>query len=309
MLNRIKEIIFNNPKVVPIGIAAALILSAVLTHFVHKPPPLKPYINPTNIQENAAMITNRAMTSGGTGIVMLSENQGSFVLTNDHVCQLVKNGGVVVSNKTNYQVVSYLESAVNDLCLIYVSDNLHQETDVAVKAPELFSHAVVSGHPALMPTVISEGEFSDKKIIDVVMGFKPCSEEDLNNPSTGLMCLFAGGLPLIKSYEAELVSATIMPGSSGSGVYNTQNQLVGVVFAGSGEFGYAWIMPYQALVNFLYVEVPKTQFKLVNQEVNILQEQDQAHKIKSMKKKCITTVDSKYDYICNIVKNSVIWVK
>jgi V8-like Glu-specific endopeptidase len=47
---------------------------------------------------------------------------------------------------------------------------------------------------------------------------------------------FVGGIPDIMQYDSTLVTATIMPGSSGSGVYNENKELAGVVFAGRANF-------------------------------------------------------------------------
>jgi len=52
-----------------------------------------------------------------------------------------------------------------------------------------------------------------------------------------------------------LVTATIMPGSSGSGVFNEDMELSGLAFAGSGDLGYAWTVPYEDMMYFLNKEL------------------------------------------------------
>lgn len=265
--------------------------------------------NPTNIHNNAVMIVNKAMNHGGTGIVYQSGKDGSYVLTNDHVCRAIKTGGVVKTTSNNYQVSSMLESQVSDLCLVFVASNLGERTKLAGSEPNTFTPAKVSGHPALMPTVISTGHFSERAIIEVFTGLKECTDTDLANLDTALLCAFFGGIPIIKSYESLLVSATIMPGSSGSGVYNAKDELSGVVFAGSGDFGYAWTVPYDQVVQFLNSEVPNGEFTLLDQTLVLQQKEDQSKKIRSVLKKCNTATNESILKVCNVIKRDMMWVK
>jgi hypothetical protein len=86
-------------------------------------------------------------------------------------------------------------------------------------------------------------------IVDILTEITPCKEEDVKaNP---LMCLFFGGIPRVSTYEAQLVTATIQPGSSGSAVYNSRGEIAGLVFAGAGDLGYAIVVPYEFVANFL----------------------------------------------------------
>lgn len=282
---------------------AALVAVAILALLV------KSNHNPTDITQNSVMITNKAMTHGGTGIIYTSSKEGSLVLTNDHVCRAIQKGGVVKSTTGNYQVISMLESQISDLCLVYVASDLGQNTRLADSEPNTFASAKVSGHPALMPTVISAGHFSDRAIIEVFTGMRPCTDEEAGSLETGLVCAFFGGIPVIKSYESILVTATIMPGSSGSGVYNSSNELSGVVFAGQGDFGYAWTVPYDQVLSFLTSEVHTGRFNLINQTVTILEKQEDSKKIREVLEKCKTATDDSIKDICNVIKKDAMWVK
>lgn len=278
-------------------IAAGLIGLAIHTH------------NPTDITQNAVMIVNKAMNHGGTGIVYLSGRDGSYVLTNGHVCRAVKTGGVVRTTTNSYQITSILESQVSDLCLVFVASNLGQNTKLANNEPTIFTPAKVSGHPALMPTVISTGHFSERAIIEVFTGMRECTVAEQADPLTALICAFFNGIPVIKSYESLLVTATIMPGSSGSGVYNSSNELSGVVFAGQGDFGYAWTVPYDQVLAFLTIEAPNSQFVLLDQTISILQKQEGSKKIREVLQKCTTATDDAIKNICVILKRDVMWLK
>jgi S1-C subfamily serine protease len=253
MLNRLKEL---NQKVLNlitkyenkiIGILiAVLVLGGVTLYSVYK----SNISTPMSVREFAntsVKITNMGMTSGGSGSVYESSDQGSLILTNDHVCKLVKSGGIVTHNGFHYLVMSYKSYRYHDLCLIRVSENLGVSTKIATFKPQIYDRALISGHPALLPHVLTEGNFSGSEIIQVLIGVKPCTARD-NSP----LCFFLGGLPIIKSYEAQLVTGTILPGSSGSAVFNSDGEVSGVVFAGrSRELSYAYIVPYIYVKNFI----------------------------------------------------------
>lgn len=208
-----------------------------------------------DITAGSVMVTTLSGNSGGSGVILTSDDTESKVLTNSHVCHVIENGGIVTGSAGTFIISSYKRSENHDLCLITVNANLHYNTKVASRPGiPYYEHASISGHPALMPNVITTGLFSGRKIIQVMMGFRQCTQDDMKNPNTAILCMLAGGIPEIKSYDSVLVSATIMPGSSGSGVYNENMELTGLAFAGSGDLGFAWTVPYEDLYNFIYSE-------------------------------------------------------
>lgn len=210
-----------------------------------------------------ALITTLDGRSGGTGVILKSSFEGSDILTNKHVCQVVKNGGVVRNSFNKPHLVQhYIESDIHDLCLIHVAEDLGITTDVASRLPFEQEKATVSGHPHLYPTLVTEGYFGSREIITVMIGLRPCTKEDLANPMTALSCLFRGGLPILKEYSAQIISALIMPGSSGSAVYNSDGEIQGLVFAGSGGLGFGYVVPIEFIVNFLRYEVVNKTSKL-----------------------------------------------
>lgn len=261
--------------------------------------------NPTDVTKNAVMIVNKQMNSGGTGVIYESGKAGSYILTNAHVCGVVKNGGVVRSTTGDYQVQSYVKSEVSDLCLIYLPADLKQNTKLAKSEPKVFSPSKVAGHPALMPTIISTGHFSERQIITIMTGTRPCTEADASDPLNNIYCTFFGVVPVLKSYDSQLVSSTIMPGSSGSGVYNNNNELSGVVFAGSGDFGYGWIVTYDQVKAFLNVESQTNPFTNVDQTLG--QQAKPETTTKDMVKKCVNADNSVILNICRVLKRDLLW--
>jgi len=259
-----------------------------------------------DIRASSVMIVNRAMNHGGTGIILESTPIQSIILTNDHVCKAIKDGGMVRAISGDYQIASIIESEVSDLCLVQVMADLGVTTNLARKAPHFYDEALVSGHPALMPNVISTGHMSGRQVIQVMIGMRKCTDADLSGP-LGLACAFFGGMPVVKSYESVLVTATIMPGSSGSGVYNKSGELNGVVFAGSEGFGYAWTVPYEQVLNFLYREHQSLKKQNISQEISLIEGDEDSRKIKEAIAKCPTETNETIVEMCNIIKRDQIW--
>jgi S1-C subfamily serine protease len=289
-MNKIKTVVLTL-----VGLALTL---TVVHHILFKNDP----------RAASVKITNRAGNSGGTGIILSSSKAESNILTNDHVCKLLKqNGGLVITKTQSFQVTSIVESEVSDLCLVQVSDDLGVQTSITNSPPETYDIATVSGHPALLPNVVTTGHYSGRSIIQVMTGMKKCEEADMEDPNKLILCAFFGGLPVIKSYESVLVTATIMPGSSGSGVYNSSNELAGVVFAGSGELGYAWTVPYQQLLNFVNRERLDLKKQYLSQEINIFEQKGEFKHIKELLQKCNTAKKEVIINFCNIISRDMTW--
>lgn len=211
----------------------------------------------TSVVDTAVKITNLESNSGGSGTIYSSDSSHSEVLTNAHVCGVVKNGGLVhTSSGGSYMVTSFKVSEIHDLCLLTVAADLGGHTRISLAPPTLLDTSTVAGHPRLLPLIVTSGHFSQKMIIQIMTGVKACTQEDLQNPDTILFCVFAGGLPIIKSFESLVVSNTIQPGSSGSAVYDSTGALAAVIFAGAGDFGYGLAVPQEYVYSFLAKELP-----------------------------------------------------
>lgn len=268
-----------------------------------------------DIIANSVTITNIAGTSGGSGTVLNSSDTYSLVLTNSHVCNVVRNGGKVTGPAGSFLVASYVRSKIHDLCMLSVEGNLRAETKIADQAPTpYYESASISGHPQLMPTVITRGHFSGRKTISVMKGMKPCTDEERNDPNTGLICLIVGGLPDITQYDATLVTATIMPGSSGSGVYNSKNELTAVAFAGQGDLGYAWAVPYESMKNFVYGESRFLQPEFPNNNINVSIAGDngktsEANLLKKLEEVCNSPDKVKIKDTCRLINDDIVYNK
>lgn len=299
-------------KKLALKVAVGLVVVLGVLHLVSGDPKALPTSNHdssnrklTNSQKAEATVKVVRMDerSGGTGVILHSD-KFSFVLTNNHVCEVVKNGGFVITdNNTKYLVVSYRQSKLHDLCLITVDGNLGVETNVSSDAPFLYDAATVSGHPSLLPTIITSGHYSQNIIGQIMVGVKPCSVEDYNGPY-GIYCIFMGGLPIIRSYEMTVVSATIKPGSSGSAVYNSNGEITNLIFAGSGELGYGLAVPYPYLVNFLSKELSSLTPTFPSNELVL-----KAELVQSTESKCKLVTNPDLYYICKLMEKNLLYVE
>lgn len=260
-----------------------------------------------NISANAVAITNLEQNSGGTGVVLSSSDTESLILTNGHVCGVVEAGGVINHLGEIHIVAAYKKSLQHDLCLIKVNDNLHGFTNLATSAPTPFSSkAIVSGHPSLFPTIITTGHFSGNRLLPVLIGVEKCSGKPTDDPIT---CELLGLTPVVRVYESTLVSATIMPGSSGSAVYNENNELSGLVFAGSGTFGYGWIVPYSAVSSFLRSEAATLSWTNLGPFNPRSTNETSGESLTRIKKSCFSNTDSRLEEVCDVVNRDVLWSK
>lgn len=200
------------------------------------------------------MITDLEGFSGGSGVIVKNTPSESVVLTNNHVCEgaLKKGGKIRLVSGEEHIVTGYMTDLEHDLCVLTVASDLKNSIKIASSAPSLYTQATVTGHPALMPNVITNGHFSGRQIVQVIVGVRKCKKSDLNNPQNAMFCAFFGVVPIIRNYESQIVTATIMPGSSGSAVLNSDGELAGIVFAGNSDgLSYAFIVPFEAVRNFL----------------------------------------------------------
>jgi S1-C subfamily serine protease len=258
----------------------------------------------------SVMITNVKGNHGGTGLILHSSDTESVVLTNAHVCGVVEKGGVVSGRTGKFLVSGYKVSAHHDLCLIKVETNLHHETRLADKAPLAYYDRVeVSGHPNLLPNVKTYGHFSGRDQMEVMTGMTPCTAADKSDPKKALLCFFIGGIPVVKVYQAQLVTATIMPGSSGSGAYNANGELSGVVFAGAQGLGYGWVVPYESVKNFVNSERYDLPYKTPGNTIDIFGESEQAQQstmMEKFEKTCNSPNRAKIQDACNSLDSNLV---
>lgn len=289
MQNRRAQLTLLGVALISFGISAALSTT------------IKP-TSTADMSRTSVKITRNDGRSGGTGVILSSENSESLILTNSHVCGVVEKGGVVTTDDgVGHAVTSYRRSKESDLCVVTVAANLRIHTVIATSAPNLYADAAISGHPSLLPNIVTRGHFSGKMIVEVMKGLKKCTEEDEKGP-LGILCLLMGGLPEIQRYEAQAVSATIKPGSSGSAIFNSKGEISALVFAGSGDLGYAMAVPQEAIQNFMNAELKTIQRVAPNNTVD-LAALDASSKLREF---CVN-YSEEYREICEAAERDMTW--
>lgn len=202
------------------------------------------------LKSTSVRIMNLEVTSGGTGSIFRSFQNATHILTNKHVCRLIEPGGVVDYQGQQYLITHYKKFPQHDLCLVRVAAGFGIDLEVAETLARESSPSIVSGHPNLLPHIATSGHLSERQDIELMVGIRKCNKEDIEKDP--LACAFLGGIPVIETMDAQLVSNLIKPGNSGSAVFNKAGELIGVVFAGSGrEFSFGYIVPQLYLLYFL----------------------------------------------------------
>lgn len=203
-----------------------------------------------DLRNTSVKIMNLDMNGGGTGSIFRSYKEASHILTNKHVCRLIEQGGYVVKEHKKYLITHYKKFKHHDLCLVRVAHNFKISLSIAQTLAKPADTTYVSGHPSLLPHIMSKGHLSSGMPIKLIVGVKNCTKEDYKKyPGK---CGFFGGIPVIEEFDSEVVSNLIKPGSSGSAVFNKYGELIGVVYAGNGrDFSYGFIVPQIYLLYFI----------------------------------------------------------
>lgn len=226
------------------------------------------YVRPQTAQEfksATVMITNKGKYSGGSGVIYKSTENASYVLTNSHVCELLEEGGLVVTESGDYNVEQYKQSKVHDICVVRIIQNLGINTKLASASPAFGDDVIISGHPHLLPTTISRGHMSGYLDIQLLAGVEKCTEKE--QEEMGFLCYWFDGMPLIKTFTAMTSSALASPGNSGSGVFNSEGEIIGLLFAGIGRgISQSFIVPLSHIKAFMR-ESKKLKWKEANSAV------------------------------------------
>lgn len=219
-------------------------------------------VRPTELQEykqTSAMVSDSTQSRGGSGVIYKSGTE-SIVLTNKHVCNSLETGGfvwVVVdfpkSVNKSYPIKAFKTSNQHDLCAVLVAANLNVNTTLSSSPPKEYDMAFVSGHPALFPSITSQGYVVGDYEAELLLGYRECTEAELKKDP---MACMIEGYPVTIKYKANLVSALISGGSSGSAVFSRDGEIIGLVFAGyGGGLSYALVVPWENLNTFVNDEI------------------------------------------------------
>lgn len=257
---------------------------------------------PSKVSEfykTSVRIYNPDESSGGTGSVFRSFDNATHILTNKHVCRLVEQGGIIEHAGNKYDVTHYKKFPTHDLCLVRIKTGLSINTVISDVIYKRSITTYVSGHPNLLPHIVTKGHMSDRIDIKLVVGVKKCKEGD-----NDIRCAWFGGKPVVKTFDSQLISNLIKPGNSGSAVFNGKGEIVGVVYAGDSRgFSFGYIVP-QIYVIFFVQNAHRYKWVKVGTPVD---EEDWIDRVFNYKI-CENDEKELFDF-CLEIKNNMIWRK
>jgi hypothetical protein len=203
-------------------------------------------------------LTNLIQTSGGTGFYVRTPSGAVKILTNNHVCRLAaEDKGLIASTETDVEVV-YVESTYefNDLCLLSAPANASPiKLASSVRNTE---NIYILGHPLLEPKTLTRGQMSGNMEIHVLQGYDTPNCEGstykkipIEESGDFVGMLMGAKYACVRSTMANISTANILPGNSGSPVLNAFGHVVGVAFASAPGSGRSMLVPLEDVVDFL----------------------------------------------------------
>lgn len=188
-------------------------------------------VDPHDLPKVSALLLMEK-TSGSSTLVR-SGPDGSDFLTNAHVCKGAKKGGIVILDGKTYEMAAIKPSQHVDLCLVHVKEDLKRGIELADKSPKIGDEIMTGGYPLTLPIVIQKGFTS--RILNI--GTRAAPE------------------------PAMLTSILVQHGHSGTGVFDKEGKLVGVIQAyrpdkKSDTIGFGLAVPLRSTRIFMEKESP-----------------------------------------------------
>ena len=191
-----------------------------------------------------------SVTGSGTGF-LLNYNEKKYIVTNAHVCGSMKlgefigvrknDGGMVKTRNPDYKTRILYKDFNKDICI------LNGIGDKALDLAEDYSFndsVTAVGYPAMLPLQESKGSIIGMDIIRI--GQPEISEQECIGPVRELLRGFFGPICVV-SYKVIISDMRIYGGSSGSPVLNSDDEVIGVVFAGRTDGSAAFFIPLDTL--------------------------------------------------------------
>lgn len=215
-----------------VGAFVSLLLALLLTSFG----PTDGIIHPRQMSDLKKVSAIVLMSDSlGTATILRSGPKGSDFLTNAHVCDgALTEGALIVLNGMSYEVASIKPSHKSDLCLMHVNADLEMGIVLAPVPSKTGDEIISGGYPLGLPLVLEKGYVSGVFNIS----------EDLIYPEFVL-----------------LTSFLVQPGHSGSGVFNSKGELIGVIVAmklskETDSMGFGLAVPHKQVKRFILQESP-----------------------------------------------------
>ena len=189
---------------------------------------------------------------GGTGFLAKMPSGRTLMVSNRHVCEVAENGLIAAhypDNPSRSTVIKVIESSsVTDLCLLEGIPGIEGMPVAKFYNPK--KRIAVVGHPRLQPATFTEGYAYSR---ETVKAMEPVSAKECKQKIESIDTLF-GPIPVcVEELEAWKSTVVILPGSSGSPVFNAEAEIVGVMFAGEEETHWGIFVPIEDLKAFISI--------------------------------------------------------
>jgi len=235
VLNKSKQLAKMTPQ-----IAKAIVCVIAIGFIMLKTPGVHDKLLRHYVGNKVYMIMGKQ--GGGTGFAYKAPSGQSYILTNDHICNLADEKGElrIIDNDGNSIPRRVIErSNFSDLCIV---EGLPGVTGMSLGGePDIGELVGALGHPALKPLILTKGEIvgrQDVYIMDHIMDPKNPADT-CNLPKNQIIrqqlqiFIFTIDVDVCADVtrNAYVSSIPVFGGSSGSPVVNFWGHIVGVVFA------------------------------------------------------------------------------
>ena len=255
------------------SVAAATMVVGSLVYLTMRAPEIHDAFLRAKVGSRVYMIKGVPNGGGGTGFELKAPSGQSYIVTNSHVCNHVKDltedkhSALVMGDDGQYMSRRIITiSDKTDLCLI---EGLPGVQGLSLgDEPMVGDQLTVVGHPKLRPLTLSSGEmigsedvdildfvFPTGTIIDFMVPTKADDKCDMPKnkivetpvPELGITVK----LCYVITKDAHMTSIVIYPGNSGSPVSDFWGKVVGVAFASTSGDNYGEIISLHDLKDFV----------------------------------------------------------
>jgi S1-C subfamily serine protease len=243
------------------NVAKALVIIIGIVYLAARAPEMHGQWLRSYVGSRVYTIRDNPKSGGGTGFAIKAPSGATYILTNDHVCGVSKDGQtVLVQNDEGLSMKRRILARADftDLCLI---EGIPGVEGLSLGSEPMIGQIVAAiGHPALMPITLSRGEIitaTDIMILEGPISFIDQDGKEQQVPAnrggiTPEQCSLPKNrimndildfgffqikvkLCVIVTKGAYRTNMLIQPGNSGSPVVNFWGNVVGVVFAGDRQ--------------------------------------------------------------------------
>ena len=224
----------------------------------------------SRVESKIYRIKDSPTSGGGTGFAVKAPSGNTYILTNDHVCGVSKDGEHVMVETESGAYISrriLSRSDFTDLCLVEAIPGVEGMSLGSDPSPGDTLYVV--GHPSLLPLTMIRGEYIGREDVDIIKGVisakgpdgvsievpgaKQCQGEKNVIEENDVQSFFGAyhvTFCLNVTRAAYTTNAQIQPGSSGSPIFSFFGNVNGVIFAGD-QMGWGRAVSRTDIVRFL----------------------------------------------------------